>query len=77
MSNDPPKLRLASKNSDADLEMRGALDRLDWPLRIFVANLLRVMRGAEQVALRLQKARPPSFVTIEQLDGGVAEVPKY
>jgi membrane dipeptidase len=40
-------------------------------------NLLRVMRGAEQAALRLQKARPPSFVTIEQLDGGAAEAPKY
>ena len=40
-------------------------------------NLLRLMRGAEQAALRLQKARPPSFVTIEQLDGGVAEAPKY
>jgi len=32
-------------------------------------NVLRVMRGAEQVAARLQKTRQPSTATIEQLDG--------
>jgi membrane dipeptidase len=32
-------------------------------------NVLRVMRKAEAVAQRLQKARPPSFATIEALDG--------
>ena len=33
-------------------------------------NVLRVMRGAGQAAARLQKARPASFATIEQLDRG-------
>jgi membrane dipeptidase len=33
-------------------------------------NLLRTMRQAEEVAARLQKARAPSYQTIEQLDGG-------
>ena len=33
-------------------------------------NLLRTMRQAEDVAARLQKARAPSYQTIEQLDGG-------
>jgi membrane dipeptidase len=32
-------------------------------------NVLRVMRAAEGVAQRLQKARPPSLATIEALDG--------
>jgi membrane dipeptidase len=32
------------------------------------ANLLRVLRGAEATARRLQKARPPSLATIEALD---------
>jgi len=32
-------------------------------------NVLRVMKGAEQVAARLQKTRQPSTATIEQLDG--------
>jgi membrane dipeptidase len=32
-------------------------------------NILRVMRGAEAVARRLQGERPPSEATIEQLDG--------
>lgn len=32
-------------------------------------NLLRTMRGAETVAARLQKSRPPSNATIEELDG--------
>ncbi len=32
-------------------------------------NLLRAMRKAEQVAQALQKQRPPSHATIEQLDG--------
>ena len=33
-------------------------------------TLLRTMRQAEEVAARLQKARAPSYQTIEQLDGG-------
>jgi membrane dipeptidase len=32
-------------------------------------NLLRVLRGAEATAARLQKTRPPSTKTIEELDG--------
>ena len=32
-------------------------------------NLLRVLDAAEQAAVRLQKTRPPSKATIEQLDG--------
>jgi len=32
-------------------------------------NILRVMRAAEAVAQRLQKARPPSLATIDALDG--------
>ena len=32
-------------------------------------NVLRVLAQAEQVAKRLQKERPPSIATIEQLDG--------
>jgi membrane dipeptidase len=31
-------------------------------------NVLRVMRGAEQVAARLQQQRPPSTATIQELD---------
>jgi membrane dipeptidase len=33
-------------------------------------NLLRVLRQSEAVARKLQKARPPSTRTIEELDGG-------
>jgi membrane dipeptidase len=40
-------------------------------------NVLRVLRGAEQAAARLQKARPASFQTIEQLDRGQALPDKY
>ena len=40
-------------------------------------NVLRVLQGAEQAAARLQKARAPSFLTIEQLDGGQALPEKY
>ncbi|HXH08039.1 MAG TPA: dipeptidase [Vicinamibacterales bacterium] len=37
--------------------------------KILGLNVLRVMRAVEQVAARLQRARPPSTATIEQLDG--------
>ncbi len=40
-------------------------------------NVLRVLRGAEQAASRLQKARGPSNQTIEQLDHGQAQPNKY
>jgi membrane dipeptidase len=33
-------------------------------------NLLRVMRETEAVAMRLQRQRPPSTRTIEEMDGG-------
>ncbi len=46
--------------SDADLE------------KLARGNVLRVMREAEKVAARLQKERPASFLTIEQVDGGQA-----
>jgi membrane dipeptidase len=40
-------------------------------------NLLRVMREAEQAAAKLQQARPASYVTIEQADGGKALPDEY
>ena len=39
-------------------------------------NLLRAMREAERTAARLQKARPASFATIEQVDGGKTQPDK-
>ncbi|HET7042067.1 MAG TPA: dipeptidase, partial [Gemmatimonadales bacterium] len=44
--------------SDADLKKLAGL------------NVIRVLRGAEQVAARLQRERQPSTATIQQLDGG-------
>jgi membrane dipeptidase len=43
--------------SDADLE------------KLAGGNVLRVLAQAEQVSKRLQRERPPSTATIEQLDG--------
>jgi membrane dipeptidase len=40
-------------------------------------NVLRVLRGAEQAAARMQKLRAPSNQTIEQLDRGQALPDKY
>jgi membrane dipeptidase len=40
-------------------------------------NVLRVLRGAEQAAARLQKVRGPSIATIEQLDRGQPLPDKY
>ncbi len=40
-------------------------------------NVLRVLRGAEEAAARLQESRGPSFRTIEQLDRGQALPDKY
>jgi membrane dipeptidase len=51
----------------AELLRRGYGD--DDVLAIAGGNILRVMRGAEAVASRLQSERPPSEATIEQLDG--------
>jgi membrane dipeptidase len=44
--------------------------------KIAGGNILRVMRGAEAVATRLQATRGPSEATIEELDGVVAERPE-
>jgi membrane dipeptidase len=52
----------------AELLRRGYGD--DDVQKVAGRNVLRVMRGAEAVARRLQKARPPSLATIEALDGG-------
>lgn len=51
----------------AELLRRGYSD--DDVRKILGLNVLRVMRGSEAVAARLQKTRPPSTATIEQLDG--------
>jgi membrane dipeptidase len=40
-------------------------------------NVLRVLRGAEQAAVRIQRERPPSYATVEQLDGGKLRPDKY
>jgi membrane dipeptidase len=50
------------------------LMRRGWPdgdiRKALGTNVLRVMHSVEEVAARLQKERPPSIATIEQLDGG-------
>jgi membrane dipeptidase len=51
----------------AELLRRGYSD--EEVQKIAGRNVLRVMRGAEAVALRLQKAHGPSKATIEALDG--------
>jgi membrane dipeptidase len=38
--------------------------------KVIGLNVLRIMRDAERVAARLQRARPPSVSRIEDLDGG-------
>ena len=53
----------------AELLRRGYSD--DDVQKIAGRNVLRVMRAAEGVAQRLQKARGPSKATIEALDGGL------
>jgi membrane dipeptidase len=52
----------------AELIRRGWRDR-DLA-KLAGGNVLRVLREAEAAARRLQKRRPPSTATIEQLDGG-------
>jgi membrane dipeptidase len=51
----------------AELLRRGWLD--DEVKKALGLNILRVMRRAEEVAVRLQKQREPSTATIEMLDG--------
>jgi len=50
----------------AELLRRGYSD--DDVRSIAGGNVLRVMRGAEAAATRLQRERPPSEATIEELD---------
>ncbi len=40
--------------------------------RLARGNVLRALRQAEEAAARIQRERPPSIATIEQLDGGKA-----
>ena len=53
------------------------LSRRGWTeedLRMLVGeNLLRVMREAEAAARRIQRVRPPSTATIEELDGVLSQ----
>ena len=51
----------------AELLRRGWSD--DDVKKVLGLNILRVMRRAEEVAVRLQKEREPSVATIEALDG--------
>lgn len=51
----------------AELSRRGWTD--EELAKLAGGNILRVMREAEAVARRLQRARPPSTATIEELDG--------
>jgi ABC-type spermidine/putrescine transport system permease subunit II len=51
----------------AELARRGWSD--DDLKKLAGGNVLRVLAQAEQVAKRLQRERPPSNATIEQLDG--------
>lgn len=46
VTDEPPKLSVASSNDDADLARQAAIDNLQWPTREMAANLLRVTRGA-------------------------------
>ncbi len=59
----------------AELIRRGWTD--ESLLKLARSNLLRTLRRAEEAAARLQKARPASVQTIEQLDSGRAEPDKY
>jgi len=59
----------------AELIRRGWNDGL--LIKLARSNLLRALRAAEQAAASLQKARPASIETIEQLDAGRGEPDKY
>ncbi len=59
----------------AELIRRGWSDEM--LVKLARGNILRVMRGAEQAAARLQKVRPASYLTIEQVDGGRELPDKY
>jgi membrane dipeptidase len=51
----------------AELVRRGVKD--DELARLAGGNVIRALRGAEATAVRLQKERPASMATIEELDG--------
>jgi membrane dipeptidase len=55
----------------AELSRRGWTE--DDLARLAGENVLRVMREAESVARRLQRVRPPSTRTIEELDGTIGQ----
>jgi membrane dipeptidase len=59
----------------AELIRRGWTDEM--LEKLARGNILRVLRGAEQAAARLQTTRPASFRTIEQLDRGQPLPDKY
>jgi membrane dipeptidase len=62
-------------------ELFGELIRRGWTeealSKLARGNLLRTLREAESVAARLQRSRPASYLTIEQVDGGKALPDKY
>jgi membrane dipeptidase len=62
-------------------ELFAELIRRGWPedalARLARGNVLRVLREAEQAASRIQRERPASYATIEQLDGGKARPDPY
>ena len=59
----------------AELIRRGWTDEM--LVKLARGNLLRALHGAEEAAVRLQKSRPASIQTIEQLDEGRGEPDKY
>jgi membrane dipeptidase len=59
----------------AELIRRGWTDEM--LVKLARSNLLRALRGAEEAAVRIQKSRPASIQTIEQLDSGRSEPDKY
>jgi membrane dipeptidase len=59
----------------AELIRRGWTDAM--LVKLARGNLLRMLRGAEQAAARIDKVRPASIQTIEQLDGGQGAPDKY
>ena len=59
----------------AELIRRGWSDEM--LIKLARGNILRVLRGAEQAGARLQKTRPASYLTIEQVDGASDLPDKY
>lgn len=59
----------------AELIRRGWSDEM--LVKLARGNVLRTLRGAERAAARIEKIRPASIQTIEQLDGGQGAPDKY